>query len=87
MTVGMGDKKIPYTPSYEPVRDDVIGKTFTNGAVRSCPEPHVIKRYGVGGVANVSVYTCRKCRYVKNYKYHGGVSCGYGMAECVSPGA
>ena len=59
------------------VRDDVLGKMFIQGAVRSCPEPHVIKRYGVGGIANVSVWTCRKCRYVKTYKWHGGVSCGY----------
>ena len=73
----MGDKKPRYEPSYEPVRDDVIGKMFTPGAVRPCPEPHVIKRYGVGGVANVSVWTCKKCRYVKTYKWHGGVGCGY----------
>lgn len=75
--MGMGDKKAPYTPSYEPVRDDVIGKMFGAGMVRSCPEPHVIKRYGVGGVCNVSVWTCKKCRYVQTYKWHGGVSCGY----------
>ena len=75
--MGMGDKKAQYTPSYEPVRDDVIGKMFSPCAVRSCQEPHVIKRYGVGGVANVSVWTCRKCKYVKTYKWHGGVGCGY----------
>jgi len=75
--VGMGDRKAPYTPSYEPVRDDVIGKMFGAGMVRSCPEPHVIRRYGVGGVCNVSVWTCKKCRYVQTYKWHGGVSCGY----------
>ncbi len=75
--MGMGDKKLPYQPDYEPIRDDVIGKRFSPCCVRSCPEPHVIKKYGVGGVAMVSVYTCRKCRYVKTYKWHGGVSCGY----------
>lgn len=75
--MGMGDRKAPYTPSYEPVRDDVLGKMFSPCAVRNCPEPHVIKRYGVGGVANVSVWTCRKCKYVKTYKWHGGVGCGY----------
>ena len=75
--MGMGDRKAPYTPSYEPVRDDVIGKMFGAGMVRSCPEPHVIRRYGVGGVCNVSVWTCKKCRYVQTYKWHGGVSCGY----------
>lgn len=75
--MGMGDKKQPYRPSYAPVRDDVLGEMFTPGCVRSCPEPHVVRRYGVGGVANVSVYTCRKCRYVKTYQWHGGISCGY----------
>ncbi len=75
--MGMGDKKKSFEPSYEPIRDDVIGKTFTPGSIRQCPEPHVIKRYGVGGIANVSVYTCRKCRYVINHKWFGGVSCGY----------
>lgn len=62
---------------YEPVRDDVIGKTFSHGSVRSCPHPGVIKRFGMGGVANVSVWTCRKCRYVIKHKWIGGVSCGY----------
>ena len=75
--MGMGDPKIPFRPSYEPVRDDVIGKMFSSCMVRQCPEPHVIKKYGVGGVANVSVWTCRRCRYVKTYKFHGGVGCGY----------
>ena len=77
--MGMGDSKVPYEPRYDPVRDDVIGKMFTPGAVRQCPEPHVRKRYGVGGVANVSVYTCRKCRYVKKYPMFGGVGCNYGL--------
>lgn len=79
--MGMGDKQIPYTPSYAPVRDDTNGKMFSQCAMRSCPEPHVIARYGVGGVANVSVYTCRKCRYKVTYKYHGGLGCGYGLEE------
>lgn len=74
--MGMGDRKQPLTPSYAPIRDDVIGKSFAACMMRSCPEPHVIKRYGIGGVANVSVYTCRKCRYRVEYKYHGGLSCG-----------
>lgn len=74
--MGMGDAKKQFTPKYTPVRDDVIGKSFAPCAVRSCPEPHVIARYGVGGVANVSVYTCRKCRHKVEYKYHGGISCG-----------
>lgn len=57
--------------------DDVIGRNFADSMVRSCPEPHVIKRYGTGGVAHVSVYTCRKCKYRKEYELHGGVSCTY----------
>ena len=74
--MGMGDKKQPFSPGYKPIRDDVIGKSFSHCAMRSCPEPHVIARYGVGGVANVSVYTCRKCRHRVEYKLHGGISCG-----------
>ena len=84
--MGMGDKARPFQPSYEPIRDDVIGKRFTPGAVRSCPEPHVIKKYGVGGVANVSVYTCRKCKYHKDYQWHGGVSCTYGLGKDLPQG-
>lgn len=75
--MGQGDKKIPYVPSYEPVRDDVIGKRFAVCCMRSCPHPEVIKKFGVGGVANVSVYTCKKCRFHREYKLHGGVSCDY----------
>ena len=75
--MGMGDRKIPYVPKYQPVRDDVIGKMFSSSLVRECPEPHVIAKYGVGGVANVSYWTCVKCKYVQTYPYHGGVSCGY----------
>ena len=75
--MGMGDKKIPYTPSYAPVRDDVNGKMFPPICVRSCPHPSVIRKYGIGGKANVSVYTCRRCQFVKTYPYHGGVKCGY----------
>ena len=85
--MGMGDRKPPFTPSYAPVRDDITGMMFGSGLVRSCPEPHVIKRYGVGGVANVTVYTCRKCKYGKTYEMHGGVSCNYGVEQNVSQGA
>ena len=77
--MGMGDHKIPYTPSYEPVRDDVIGKMFGSGQMRQCPEPHVRERYGVGGIANVSVWTCKRCRYRTTYKLHGGIGCSYGL--------
>ena len=72
----MGEKK-PLDQKYEPIRDDVNGKLFSPGCVRQCPEPHVIKKFGVGGVANVSVWVCRKCRYHVDMKWFGGVRCGY----------
>ena len=75
--MGMGDKPKPLEQKYELVRDDVNGKLFYQGCVRSCPEPHVIKRFGIGGVCNVSVYTCRRCTYHINEKWFGGVRCGY----------
>ena len=75
--MGMGDKKAPFTPNYEPVRCDVSGKRFSPGMVRSCPEPHVIARYGVGDVANVCWYVCNKCKYKVQLKYFGGIKCGY----------
>lgn len=84
--MGMGDAAPPFRPWYEPIRDDVAGKRFASCMMRSCPEPRIIARFGVGGVANVSVYTCRRCRFVRTYKWHGGVSCTYGMAECIPPG-
>lgn len=62
---------------YEPIYDDVLGKYFDPCCMRSCPEPHVIKRYGTGSKANVSVYVCRKCKYHEEMKWFGGVKCGY----------
>lgn len=84
--MGMGDEKVPYKPKYEPIRDDVLGHRFTPCAIRTCPEPHVKQRYGVGGVVHVSIYTCRRCKYVKQYKFHGGVSCGYGLGANLQAG-
>lgn len=63
--------------NYKPIRDDVIGKAFDPCLMRKCPHPSVIKKYGVGGVVNASVYTCRKCRYHIDEKWFGGVRCGY----------
>lgn len=74
--MGMGDKKVPYTPDYDPVRDDVCGRMFGQGMTRTCPEPHVIARYGVGGVANVSWWTCKRCKHKVEFKWHGGLACG-----------
>ena len=86
--MGMGDKKQPYAPKYEPIRDDVLGMRFAPCAMRSCPHPAVIRKYGVGGEAMVSIYTCKRCKHHINYDFHGGVGCGYdGVGESVSQGA
>ena len=74
--MGMGDRKEPFVPVYEAVRDDVLGKRFPPYAVRACPDPAVIKRYATGGVANVSIYVCRKCKHAITFQHHGGVGCG-----------
>ena len=84
--MGMGDKKPPFIPSYEPILCDVSGHLFKPCSIRQCPEPHVIKRYGTGGVANVSVWVCRKCPYHQNQKLFGGVSCRYGLDNSIPPG-
>ena len=81
--MGMGDIPIPYTPNHNLVRDDVIGREFVACATRSCPHPAVIQRYGVGGVANVSIYTCRRCRHKVANKFDGGLACELEL----SPGA
>lgn len=75
--MGMGDQKTPFVPFYDPVRCDVSGKRFSPGCIRSCPEPHVIAKYGIGGAANVSIWVCRMCKYHINEKWFGGVRCGY----------
>ena len=75
--MGMGDSNPRFTPKYNPIRDDVLGKEFYAGCMRSCPHPKVIERYGVGGVCNVSVYVCKKCRHHIDEKWFGGVRCGY----------
>lgn len=75
--MGMGEIKPRFEPKYKPIMDDVLGKEFYAGCMRSCPHPRVIERYGVGGVCNVSVYVCRKCRHHIDEKWFGGVRCGY----------
>lgn len=77
--MGMGDQKEPYRPSYAPVRCDVTGKMFPPISVRECPEPHVIKRYGLGGKCNVSVLICKKCKYGKRDDLCDGWGCVYGL--------
>ena len=84
--MGMGDTKPPFRPSNKPIRDDVIGREFAACAVRSCPHPKVIKKYGLGGEANVSVYTCKKCRFHTEFALHAGIGCAYGLEDGVQPG-
>lgn len=57
-------------------RCDVTGYTFPNISVQECPSPAVIKKYGVGGKANVSIYVCRKCKHVIPCEFFGGIKCG-----------
>ena len=81
--MGMGDKKQEFHPQYEPILCDVTLKKFPPYAIRACPNPSVIKRYGTGGVANVCVYVCYKCKYARRFRFHGGVGCSYGLEERV----
>lgn len=79
--MGMGDKKRPYEPTYGKVLDVVLNLYFAECAVRECPHPSVIKRYGTGGVANVSLYVCKKCKFKETYEGYGGVGCTYGRVD------
>ena len=79
--VGMGDKKKSYTPSYTPILCNVTNKLFAQCLMRSCPEPHVIEKYGVGGVCNVCVYVCIRCKYKVKTPYCGALECGYGVEQ------
>lgn len=56
---------------------DVTGREYYACAVRKCPHPAVIKRYGHKGEANVSIYVCRKCEFSETFEHVGGVGCKY----------
>lgn len=56
---------------------DVTGREYYKVAVRSCPHPAVIERYGYGGVANVCIYVCKKCEFCIREKNMDAVRCGY----------
>lgn len=84
--MGMGDAKPKYRPSHYKLRDDVIGREFVACAMRSCPHPSVIRKFGVGGEANVSVYTCKKCKFHRKFALHAGIGCGYELDGGVRPG-
>ena len=75
--MGMGDKQEHYRPHHDLIRDDVMGMRFADCSVRRCPHPSVIKRYGIGGVCNVSLWTCKKCKYVIRETLFEGYRCGY----------
>lgn len=74
--MGAGDRQIPFTPSYEPVFDDVLHRMFAPILMRECPNEAVIRRYGTGGKANVSIYVCKKCRYGIKHEMMGAWYCG-----------
>lgn len=81
--MGMGDKKIPYRPDSRPVRCDVSGKVFYHGCVRECHDEAVTRRYGVGGVAHVSIWVCRRCRHAIVNPFHGGIGCDHELDRSV----
>ena len=81
--MGMGDKKQTFAPPYAPILCNVTNKMFVPCAIQQCHEPHVIAKYGVGGVCNVSVYVCRKCKYKLTVQNCGAIRCGYGMEQSV----
>ena len=85
--MGQGDKEKHFTPPHRAVRDDVVGKEFAACCVRPCPHPKVIKKFGTGGVANVSVYTCRRCLFAKQHPLAFGVICSYELENGVPTGA
>ena len=60
-----------------PVRCDVSGMYFHPCAIRKCNDAAVIKRYATGGVVNVSVWVCRRCKHAIHYKLHGGLGCEF----------
>ena len=76
--MGMGDIKPPFRPNHGRIRDDVIGREFAAVSVRSCPHPKVIQKFGLGGVANVSVWTCKRCKFHTKHKLFEGWGCSYG---------
>lgn len=86
MTIGQGDKKQAYAPSYAPVLCNVTGKMFSPCCMRECKEPHVVERYGIGGKAMVSIYVCQKCKYKVTTPYCGALGCGYGLEQRVQEG-
>lgn len=58
------------------IRCDVTGYTFPAVSVQECPSPAVVKKYGVGGKANVCIYVCRKCKHAIPCEFFGGLRCG-----------
>lgn len=85
--MGMGDRQEPYKPKYAPVRCDVTGKMFSPISVRDCLEPHVIRRYGIGGKCKVSVLICKKCRYGYKARMIDGWGCFYELEKRLQAGA
>lgn len=55
----------------------VLNRMYASCSVRSCPHPAVIAKYGNGGAATVSIYTCRKCKYVERARLYEGYGCSY----------
>lgn len=75
--MGMGDKEEHYHPTYRKALDMVLNRYYADCSIRECPHPKVIERYGTGGVATVSIYTCKKCKFAERARYFDGYGCGY----------
>lgn len=81
--MGTGDRKAPYQPKHPHIPDAVSGRAFAECAMRSCPHPAVIRRFGTGGEAMVSIYTCKKCKHHTEYQFHGGIGCSYAVEPSI----
>lgn len=57
------------------VRCDISGKMFHPSSTRRCLDGAVVRKYGTGGIVNVSVWVCNKCHHAIHYKFHGGLGC------------
>ena len=57
------------------IRCDVTGKMFRPSQIRQCRHAAVVRKYGTGGIVNVSVFVCNKCPHAIRYKWHGGLGC------------
>ncbi len=56
---------------------DVTGREYDECAVRHCPHPAVLERFGYDGQVRVCIYVCRKCDFGQTEVNFDAVRCGY----------